>query len=94
MYKGGEQQQHYYDNAYYDDITHNTHTHQDSTISLEKKLRSKMANELYKLDYKDIIGRIPTCFKYRKVEPISYGLSTQEIRFSRDAMIKAFTGLG
>ena len=53
-----------------------------------------MANELYKLDYKDIIGRIPTCFKYRKVDPISYGLSTQEIRFSRDAMIKAFAGLG
>jgi protein KRI1 len=59
----------------------------------EKKLREKMMDELYKLDYEDIIAGIPTRFKYRKVEPNSYGLSTEEILFARDTTLKNYVSL-
>jgi protein KRI1 len=59
----------------------------------EKKLREKMTDELYKLDYEDIIAGMPTRFKYRKVEPNSYGLSTEEILFARDTTLKNYVSL-
>jgi len=80
--------------TYYDDATNDTQPPEDSTTPLDKKLRSKMADELYKLDYEDVVAGIPTRFKYRQVEANSYGLSTDEILFSRDATLKAFVGLG
>ena len=60
---------------------------------LEKKLKSKMQDELYKFDYEDIVAGIPTRFKYRTVEPNDYGLTTQEILFARDSTLKQFVSL-
>ena len=52
-----------------------------------------MLDELYKLDYEDIIGDMPTRFSYRKVEPNSYGLSPEEVLYSRDTTLKQFVSL-
>jgi len=61
--------------------------------TLEKKLKTKIQEELYKLDYEDIVGGMPTRFKYREVESNDYGLTTQEILFARDATLKQFVSL-
>jgi protein KRI1 len=71
---------------YQDDI-------QQEETELEKKLRAKMQDELYKLDYEDIVAGMPTRFKYREVEPNDYGLTTQEILFARDSALKQFVSL-
>merc|ERR1712176_1471513 len=60
---------------------------------LEKKLKAKMQEELYKLDYEDIVAGMPTRFKYREVESNDYGLTTQEILFARDTTLKQFVSL-
>ena len=60
---------------------------------IETKLREKMMDELYKLDYEDIIGDMPTRFKYRKVEANRYGLAPQEILFAKDETLKQFVSL-
>lgn len=60
---------------------------------LEKKVKLKMQEELYKLDYEDIVAGMPTRFKYRQVEPNNYGLSTHEILLARDSHLKQFVSL-
>ena len=65
----------------------------DVPSETEKKLRDKMMDELYKLDYEDIIAGIPTRFKYRKVQPNNYGLTTEEILLARDTTLKNYVSL-
>ena len=66
-------------------------SHEES--QLEKKVKTKMQEELYKLDYEDIVAGMPTRFKYREVESNDYGLTTQEILFARDTTLKQFVSL-
>mmetsp|Transcript_4433 Transcript_4433/g.11343 ORF Transcript_4433/g.11343 Transcript_4433/m.11343 type:complete len:503 (+) Transcript_4433:1-1509(+) len=50
--------------------------------------------ELYKLDYEDIIaGGLKTRFRYRKVQPNSYGLTTEEILNADDKLLQSFVSV-
>lgn len=60
---------------------------------LEKKMKERMMEELYKLDYEDIVAGQPTRFKYRKVKPNRYGLSPEEILFAKDTTLKQYVSL-
>ncbi|GBG35018.1 Protein KRI1-like [Hondaea fermentalgiana] len=58
-------------------------------------LKGKVINdELYKMDYDDVIGGdIKTRFKYRKVTPNSYGLTTAEILFADEDLLNSFVSI-
>ena len=66
---------------------------EEKDTPLEKKLKGRMMDELYKLDYEDIIGDLKTRFKYRPVKANAYGLKTEEILFARDTTLKQFVSL-
>ena len=66
---------------------------EEGETQLEKKLKSKMQEELYKLDYEDIVAGMPTRFKYRQVEANDYGLTTEEILLARDSTLKQYVSL-
>jgi len=70
--------------------TPHQHHHQHP---LEKKISDRMEEELYKLDHEDVIGNMPTRFKYKKVEPNNYGLSSIEVLTARDSTLKQFVSL-
>ena len=64
-----------------------------TTTDLERKVKSKLLDELYKLDYEDIVAGQPTRFKYRKVPANNFGLSAEEILLARDSTLKKFVSL-
>ena len=54
---------------------------------------SKLFDELYQLDYEDIVAGIPCRFKYKQVEPESYGLDTEDILLADDKELNRYVGL-
>lgn len=58
-----------------------------------KKVVADMLDELYQLDYEDIVAGIPCRFKYRKVEAEDYGLSADDILEAEDAELNQYVSL-
>ncbi|RLO05439.1 hypothetical protein DYB28_002680 [Aphanomyces astaci] len=61
-----------------------------SELDAKKK---KYLDELYALDYEDLIGDLPCRFKYREVAKNNYGLTTQDILHANDQELKAVVSL-
>ena len=55
--------------------------------------RQKYLDELYKLDYEDLIGDLQCRFKYRSVEKNNYGLDTETILLAEDTDLKKLVSL-
>jgi protein KRI1 len=63
-------------------------------ISLKDRLEiEKEFDEYYKLDYEDTIGDLKTRFKYRQVQPNSYGLNTYEILQADDRDLNQYVSI-
>ena len=71
----------------------------DENVSKDKKKRNKkkvdenVEEELYKLDYEDIVAGMPTRFKYRQVEPESFGLTAEDILLADDEDLNQYVSL-
>eukprot|EP00249_Psilotum_nudum_P021202 c28017_g1_i1 orf=39-2042(+) len=63
-------------------------------ISFREKLAfDKQLGEYYKLDYEDMIGNLPTRFKYRQIKQNTYGLSTFDILLADDKDLNEYISL-
>jgi protein KRI1 len=58
-----------------------------------KRAMEKYMEEYYNLNYEDMIGDLPTRFKYRKVDANNFGLSPVEILLADDKDLNQVAGL-
>ncbi|KAJ3148585.1 KRRI-Interacting protein 1 [Geranomyces variabilis] len=59
----------------------------------QKMSIDQFMDEYYSLDYEDMIGDLPTRFKYRKVDTQNFGLTGKEILEADDADLNEIIGL-
>ncbi|KAH8080203.1 hypothetical protein HD553DRAFT_317672 [Filobasidium floriforme] len=66
---------------------------QGLTVAQQKEKVKQALEEYKKLDYEDMIGDLPTRFKYQKAAPQDYGLTPAEILLATDAELNQFLGM-
>ncbi|KAH9833455.1 KRI1-like family C-terminal-domain-containing protein [Rhodofomes roseus] len=65
----------------------------DGTEEMRKQVLEKYMDELYGLEFNDMVGDMPTRFKYARVAPQTFGLSATEILMATDAELNQFMGV-
>ncbi|CAE6474455.1 unnamed protein product [Rhizoctonia solani] len=65
----------------------------DGTEEMRKRVLEKYMDEMYDLDFNDMVGDMPTHFRYSRVEPATYGLTPGEILTATDAELNSYIGL-
>ncbi|KAH7334864.1 KRI1-like family C-terminal-domain-containing protein [Rhizoctonia solani] len=65
----------------------------DGTEEMRKRVLEKYMDEMYDLDFNDMVGDMPTHFRYARVEPSTYGLKPTEILTATDAELNTYLGL-
>ncbi|KAL5521394.1 hypothetical protein ACEPAG_9320 [Sanghuangporus baumii] len=76
-----------------DDMDADLPTKTSSNSKLSKKAFDLEMDDVYALEFNDLVGDIPTRFKYTPVLPDSYGLSATEILLADDAELNNLVGL-
>ena len=61
--------------------------------SYDKQQASSMLEELYKLDYEDVVAGLPCRFKYKQVAPQSFGLTADDILEADDTELNKYVSL-
>ncbi|KAJ9474528.1 Protein KRI1 [Pseudozyma hubeiensis] len=59
----------------------------------KKTVAKEMIDSYYNLDYEDMIGDLPTRFKYTQVAPADYGMSAVDILLADDEQLNNVVGL-
>ena len=59
----------------------------------KSKQNLDIEEELYELDYEDLVAGIPTRFKYKQVNPEGFGLSAEDILLADDDDLNKYVSL-
>ncbi|KAH9888481.1 KRI1-like family C-terminal-domain-containing protein [Cubamyces lactineus] len=65
----------------------------DGTEEMRKRKLEEYMDEIYGLDFNDMVAGMPTRFKYTKVEPQNFGLTPAEILMATDAELNSYMGV-
>ncbi|KAI0090576.1 KRI1-like family C-terminal-domain-containing protein [Irpex rosettiformis] len=65
----------------------------DGTEEMRKRKLDEYMDELYGLEFNDMVGDMPTRFKYTKVESDAFALSPVDILLATDAELNQYVGL-
>ena len=71
----------------------NNNNDTDDETKASRSEAEKLMDELYQLDYEDMIGSMPVRFHYTQVKPQSYGLSTEEIMDADDKELRQYVSI-
>ncbi|KAF7297860.1 Kri1-C domain-containing protein [Mycena chlorophos] len=65
----------------------------DGTEEMRKRKLNEWMDEIYALDFNDLVGGQPTRFHYTSVAPQSYALTASEILQAKDAELNEYMGI-
>ncbi|KAG8705566.1 hypothetical protein FRC09_002883 [Ceratobasidium sp. 395] len=65
----------------------------DGTEDMRKRKLDEYMEQVYDLDFNDMVGDMPTHFRYAKVDPTTHGLTPVEILMATDAELNSYVGL-
>ena len=73
--------------------THTTGSNKQEKREELRKTATAMADELYQLDYEDIVAGLPCRFKYKQVEKEGFGLTAEDILLADDMDLNKYVSL-